>query len=71
MARKSKSITPESTSDGSIRTPISIEEPRCALAERVPEVKEPTKKNNKKEEELRKLIEEIVVERLLVTNITI
>ena len=54
MPRKSKPISPEATSDESIPTAVSIEE--------VPEVKKVVRKNKK--EELEKLIEQIVVEKL-------
>ena len=53
MPRKSKSISPEATSDESIPTTVPTEE--------APEVKKPARKN--KHEELRKMIEEIVFEK--------
>ena len=54
MPRKSKAISPEATSDESLSAPIATEE--------VPEVKKPVRKNKK--EELRKLIDQIVLENL-------
>ena len=54
MPRKSKPISPEATSDESLSAPIATEE--------APEVKKPVRKN--KHDELRKLIDEIVLENL-------
>ena len=54
MPRKSKPISPEATSDESAPTTIVTDE--------VTEVKKPVRKNKK--EELRKLIDQIVLENL-------
>ena len=54
MPRKSKTISPEATSEDSMPTPNATEE--------LPEVKKPVRKN--KHDERRKLIDEIVIEKL-------
>ena len=60
MPRKSKPISPEATSDESAPTPVTTEE--------VNEVKKPVRKNKKEDalrtSDLRKLIDEIVLENL-------
>ena len=60
MPRKSKTISPEATSDDSMPTPNATEE--------VTEVNKPVRKNMKEDalrtSDLRKLIEEIVLENL-------
>ena len=60
MPRKSKTISPEATSDESLSAPVSI--PTPITPEELPEAKKPVRKN--KQEELRKLIDEIVLENL-------
>ena len=67
MPRKSKPISPEATSDESLSAPVSI--PTTIVTEELPEVKKPVRKNKKEDalrtSDLRNLIDEIVVEKLL------
>ena len=60
MPRKSKPISPEATSDDTGARSDSI--PTTIATEEIPIVKKPVRKNKK--EELRSLIEEIVLENL-------
>ena len=69
MPKKSKATTTEDTTNEIQTIAEPIKEVRNALADPIPEVTERTKRKNKREEELRKLIEEIVIENLLVTKL--